>query len=156
MMNAGACQCGSVTYRLSSEGPLTVYACHCLNCQTRSGSAFGLHALLSQSDFECAGGTVAYSYSFDGVGFEERVCETCHTRIYNRNDAMPGMVFLRAGTLAASHRLEPIAHIWTCRKQPWILLPEATPSFDKSPTPEQFGKAIEAANGRVDGPTRSS
>jgi hypothetical protein len=39
------------------------------------------------------------------------------------------MLVLRAGTLDDSHKLEPRVHIWTSRKQPWIKIPEGTPSF---------------------------
>jgi len=37
----GGCVCGATRYRLTAE-PLTLYACHCTDCQKRSGSAFGL------------------------------------------------------------------------------------------------------------------
>ena len=37
----GKCLCGAVQFRLTEE-PLTLYACHCTDCQKRSGSAFGL------------------------------------------------------------------------------------------------------------------
>ena len=37
----GRCFCGSAKYRVAEE-PLVVYACHCTDCQKRSGSAFGL------------------------------------------------------------------------------------------------------------------
>ena len=37
----GRCFCEAVQYRITEE-PLTFYACHCTDCQKRSGSAFGL------------------------------------------------------------------------------------------------------------------
>ena len=37
----GRCFCEAVKYRITDE-PLTFYACHCTDCQKRSGSAFGL------------------------------------------------------------------------------------------------------------------
>jgi hypothetical protein len=148
MPETGNCECYSVTYTLIGDDPVYVYACHCLNCQTRSGSAFGEHAMLPASRFLCTGPTVTHSRTTNGVGFEEVFCETCHTRIYNRNTALPDMIFLRAGTLSNSHRLDPIAHIWTKRRQPWISIPEGTPAFEESPTPEQFGAVIRDAQRR--------
>jgi hypothetical protein len=38
---AGGCQCGAVRYEIAAA-PLTLYACHCAECQRQSGSAFGL------------------------------------------------------------------------------------------------------------------
>lgn len=72
-------------------------------------------------------------------------CAACLTRVYNRNSLLPEAIFLRAGTLTESETLSPIAHIWTKRKQAWVLLPDGVPQFDESPTPEQFGDAIRAA-----------
>ncbi|MEM7293879.1 MAG: hypothetical protein AAF420_10870, partial [Pseudomonadota bacterium] len=37
----GGCQCGATRYRINGQ-PLTFYACHCLDCQKQSSSAFGL------------------------------------------------------------------------------------------------------------------
>lgn len=45
MRFTGECRCGHVQLRISTEKRPPVYACHCLNCQRSSGSAFGLHML---------------------------------------------------------------------------------------------------------------
>ncbi|AUH34390.1 GFA family protein [Paracoccus tegillarcae] len=145
MCTTGECECGEIGYSVTEDGPIHVYACHCLNCQTRSGSAFGEHALVAASDFDCKGETVTHDRHCDGIDFQEVFCANCRTRIFNRNSAMPDMIFLRAGTLNDSQRLNPIAHIWTKRKQLWLLLPDGIPQFDESPTPEEFGQAVQAA-----------
>ena len=36
---SGGCQCGGVRYEIKAK-PLTVYVCHCTECQRQSGSAF--------------------------------------------------------------------------------------------------------------------
>ena len=97
------------------------------------------------------GPMAAHAHTTDGILFEDFSCEACRTRIYNSNSAAPGMIFLRAGTLSDSHRLAPIAHIWTKRKQPWVNLPEDIPSFDESPTPEEFAAAVQQARARRTG-----
>ena len=46
----GRCFCEAVKYRITDE-PLTFYACHCTDCQKRSGSALagrGLKAEVSR------------------------------------------------------------------------------------------------------------
>lgn len=139
----GSCDCAAVIYEISTA--VHIYACHCRHCQTRSGSAFAEHVLLNARDFDCRGPLVTRTRETDGMTFAEVFCTECLTRVYNRNSALPDAIFLRAGTLAASDTLIPIAHIWTKRKQSWILLPDGVPQFDESPTPEQFGDAIRAA-----------
>lgn len=150
MLRSGGCECGSVSYTLTmDQGPLLTYACHCLNCQVRSGSAFGKHAMVDGSAFICEGDTVSYRRGDGGQVFEEVFCSTCYTRLFNRNSALPGMIFLRAGTLSGDADLDPVAHIWTRRKQRWVALPVDVPSFEESPTPEQFGEVVRKAVERL-------
>jgi len=142
MPHLGCCQCGAVTFRVTTNKPLIVYACHCLDCQTWSSSAFTEHALLQEGDINVDGPTKTYTSLKNGTQAEHVLCSICHTRILNRNAAAPGMVFLRAGALADSDRLSPAAHIWTRRKQPWLAIPSGVPSWPESPTPEQFFAAV--------------
>ncbi|HYP64439.1 MAG TPA: GFA family protein [Acidocella sp.] len=149
MSAMGSCECGAVNYTLT--GNADVYACHCLNCQTRTGSAFAEHAMIHVSQFECRGATVAYERSVGGVASKEVFCRTCHTRIFNMTSALPELIILCAGTMAGSQPLEPVAHIWAKRKQAWLSLPEGVPVFDESPTPEQFRVVLQAAQKRRSG-----
>jgi hypothetical protein len=142
-MISGACRCGSVTYRLAGEKLPAVYACHCLDCQTWSGSAFAEHALMPEDAIAVDGTTTVYRHGGEEGGSEQVVCETCFTRIYNRNSAVPGMVVLRAGTLAASDRIAPVAHIWTMRKQPWLVIPDDVPTWPGTPSPQEFFEATQ-------------
>jgi hypothetical protein len=38
----GGCACGAIRYEITTF-PLLLCACHCTDCQTRSGSAFALN-----------------------------------------------------------------------------------------------------------------
>ena len=44
-MREGGCGCGDIRYQFTCE-PLSCYACHCTDCQTRSGAAFTLSAII--------------------------------------------------------------------------------------------------------------
>ena len=37
----GGCQCGAIAYRVTGV-PVTLFACHCTECQRQSSSAFGM------------------------------------------------------------------------------------------------------------------
>lgn len=141
----GACRCGEVTYQLARDALPATYVCHCLDCQTWSGSAFAEHALLPEEAVRLDGETVSYTRDREGFVSEQIVCPVCHTRIFNRNSAVPGMIVLRAGTLTASDRLTPIAHIWVKRKQDWVVIPAGVPRWPESPTPKEFGEALRKA-----------
>jgi len=51
----GGCRCGSVRWRIEGERLPRTYACHCLDCQTWSGSAFSQQAIVARERFECTG-----------------------------------------------------------------------------------------------------
>ena len=57
----GGCLCGDLRYSLA-EDPLTLYVCHCTDCQRQTGSSFALSMLvrLEALEYEVrAHGTVA-------------------------------------------------------------------------------------------------
>ncbi|MFJ7285690.1 GFA family protein [Pseudomonas sp. NPDC099000] len=138
----GKCRCGAVSYILAMGSLPATYACHCLDCQTSSGSAFGLHALLPEGVITVNGLLVDYANNGAGQVSCQRICPQCHTRLYNTTSAAPGMVVLRAGTLDDSTQINPIAHIWVKRKQAWVWLPDDVPAWPESPTPEAFAQAL--------------
>jgi len=144
----GGCRCGAVSYTLAIDALPMVYACHCLHCQTWSGSAFAQHALLPEDAITTSGPVIFYEHEgTGGHASRQRICGVCHTRIFNTNDAMPGFAILRAGTLEDSHRLKPMAHIWVKRKQPWLAIPEGVPHWPESPSPQEFAEAVQKAQG---------
>lgn len=144
----GRCRCGGVEYAIDMEALPAAYACHCLICQTWSGSAFALHALLPASLIDIRGDMSEYAYAGEGGTMSRHwSCPTCATRIANENGAVPGMVILRAGTLDRSGELVPAVHIWISRKQPWVRLDAGVAAFEASPTPEEFGAALAKSSG---------
>jgi hypothetical protein len=50
----GGCQCGKVRYEITQE-PLSVYTCHCLDCQKLTSSAFSLGVVVPESGFRLSG-----------------------------------------------------------------------------------------------------
>ena len=50
----GKCQCGAVNYILLSS-PKTTHACHCFDCQKRTGSAFGISMIVAEDDLSLFG-----------------------------------------------------------------------------------------------------
>lgn len=126
----GGCRCGAVRYTLALDRLPPTYACHCRDCQTWSGSSFSQQTYLPEAALSVCGPLVVYELiSPSGRISTQRMCGVCHTRIFNSNSARPGLVVIRAGTLDRSDELDVVAHIWVKRKQPWLALPEAVPSW---------------------------
>ncbi|MFJ2485262.1 GFA family protein [Pseudomonas sp. NPDC087639] len=138
----GQCRCGQVHLQLQIEALPPIYACHCLNCQRWSGSAFALHMVCPAQAIEASGSMLTYLHEAEEHSSTQYACSKCFTRLFNETDAAPGMRVLRVGVLNGADRLTPLAHIWTKRKQPWISLPEDVAQWPESPTPEDFALAI--------------
>jgi hypothetical protein len=139
----GGCRCGAVRYALVLEALPPTYACHCLDCQTWTGSAFSQQVLLPEDRLTITGPIALYEREGTGGRISrQRACPTCHTRLYNTNTIRPGIAVVRAGTLDDSHLLDVAAHIWTRRKQPWIAIPEGVPSWPEGAPPLELAAAL--------------
>jgi hypothetical protein len=129
----GQCLCGHTEYQVT-EAPLTVYACHCTDCQKRSGSAFGLSMWVRRTALAVTNGEAALfsTTTADGRVRNYRVCSRCTTRLWsepqNRDIAV-----VRAGTLSNTSWLRPVAHLWTRSAQPWFPFSEGVPRYETQP-----------------------
>lgn len=139
----GGCRCGAVRYALSLDALPPTYACHCLDCQTWSGSAFSQQAIVPESALRATGAVVVYAFtSPSGHTSTQRLCGVCHTRVYNTNTARPHVVVVRAGTLDRSDELSVVAHIWVKRKQRWLTVAEGVPTWPEAAPAAEFLRAL--------------
>jgi hypothetical protein len=56
----GSCQCGAITYAVNAN-PLFTYACHCTDCQKRTGSAFSMGLVIVTDSLELEGALTAWT-----------------------------------------------------------------------------------------------
>ena len=140
----GHCLCGSVRYVLRPGFRFNPYACHCTDCQTRTGSAFSEHMLFAKPDIQIEGDLDIGSYAQpSGAMSQITGCSKCKTRIFAENDSRPAFASLRCGTLANSANVVPVAHLWVRSKQPWITLPDGVKTMDEQPrTPEEWASFV--------------
>lgn len=140
----GGCRCGAVRYCVNADQMPPVYCCHCLVCQTWSGTAFTQQAVVGEAQIEVIEGVVEVYVNIteSGARSTQRLCGTCHTRLWNTNSARLGVAVIRAGTLDASAALMPRAHIWTKRKQPWIVIGAGVPQWPEGAPPADFIAAL--------------
>ena len=143
---AGGCRCGQCRYTLAYDAVPVTYACHCLDCQTMTGSACTLHALLPAERLSIEGDIIAWeNRNSQGKLTSQRFCATCKTRLYSTNEGRPGTVLLRMGTLDDSMRIVPAVHIWVRRKQFWVGLPADAETYEEGMPPER-AKAVIGPN----------
>lgn len=146
-MIAGGCRCGAVRYTLAYPNVPAIYCCHCLHCQTWSGSAFTEQAMVPASAIDAQGPITPFAMTrSDGAVSTQYLCATCHTRLWNINSKWAGVTALRAGTLDHSALLSPRFHIWVKRKQPWITIAPDIPVFDENAPPARFMMLLAKGN----------
>lgn len=127
----GGCQCGAVRYRLTAS-PLSVYNCHCKDCQRFSGAAWSMSMVVRDADFELLSGEVArYDRHADsGNVIAMNFCAHCHGWVWNDPPA-PGIKVVRAGTLDDLDWAEPVGNIWTDSKAAWVKIDPSLVNFPK-------------------------
>lgn len=129
----GSCQCGAITYSVSAE-PVFTYACHCHNCQKRTGSACSLGMVVMTDSLDVQGALTAWTRVSDRGRENTRYsCAACGNIIYGIGADSPELAKLQAGTLEDTSGVLPEVHMWTCSKQPWLQLPPDVTCFDTQP-----------------------
>ncbi len=130
----GGCLCGAARYVLKRE-PLTFYACHCTDCQRRTGTAFALSLFADREALELTAGKTALTRTemSDGRVKQAQVCVACGTRLWGEPVKLPDAVIVQPGTLDDTSWLRPVAHIWTRSAQPWFQFPKDAVLFEGQP-----------------------
>lgn len=123
----GHCLCGSITYTCSVEEPMMTGICHCGDCQRSSGSAWSIVVGVPTEALQISGDSLKV---YDTMG-EDRgalahrsFCGNCGSPIKSELDDMPGISFLKGGTLTDASWLQPELEVWTASAQPWALAGE--------------------------------
>ena len=77
-----ACSCGKLAVSVRGE-PVRISVCHCLECQRRTGSAFGAQARFRTADVEITGASTAWRRIADsGNAITFHFCPTCGSTVY--------------------------------------------------------------------------
>jgi hypothetical protein len=130
----GGCACGAVRYRMEGP-PLVVHACHCSQCQTLTGTAFALNAVIETDRVVLLSGEPEPHPVTGASGKPQTIlrCPRCKVALWSHYpQAGERIAFVRAGTLDDPARVPPDIHIYTSTKLPWLPLPEgarAVPEF---------------------------
>ncbi|HEY8596455.1 MAG TPA: GFA family protein [Devosiaceae bacterium] len=133
----GGCICGSVRYRLKAM-PLTVYRCHCKDCQRSSGAGFSMSAIVPAEAIELISGepVVFEKTAQSGNRLKMMRCGTCGTLVWNR-PASGNAIVLKPGTLDDASWAVPVGNIWTASAVPWAGIDRGDVNFEGQPTSRQ-------------------
>ena len=120
---------------------MSVHACHCTDCQTLSGSAFGLSMVLNRSDIEVTKGEVQINdFTASKNRMHRHHCSICGVALWFSSPGYEGVVAIKPGTLDDTSMLRPIAHMWYRSAQPWLDVGDGLPVYQEQPS---FAELIE-------------
>lgn len=130
----GQCLCGAVRFAVRGE-PLTVYACHCSDCQRRTGSAFAVSMMVRREAIDLLRGEVVgyFAQLADGRTKNGRMCAACGTRLWGEPLRAAAVAVVQPGVLDEPSAVEPVAHQWTRSALPWFLFPPGVARFEGQP-----------------------
>lgn len=129
-MYTGGCLCGNVRFQIT--GPIRdIVYCHCSQCRKVQGSAFATNGAVQADEFLIVSGAnalVGYRY---GPGKMKYFCSACGSPLYSKNEALPGVVRIRLGTVEGEVAERPWCHIFVGSKANWYEITDGLPQFDE-------------------------
>jgi hypothetical protein len=141
-----ACSCEQL--RLTVEGePVRVSICHCLACQRRTGSVFGVQARFDAEQVTIEGASRQYirvsdkgeKRASDITGLAEyadtramrrrtastfHFCPDCGATVFYTVEASPGFLAVPVGAFADPSFPAPTTSVWEERRHSWLRLPD--------------------------------
>jgi hypothetical protein len=131
----GGCLCGSVRYACEAD-PMATANCHCTDCQRQTGSAFSTFIAVPRDAFQVEGDTLSsYTTTGEDTGKEttRHFCTNCGSPVMSFNEAMPDVVFIKAGSLDDRSWVSPQLDVFCDSAQPWVVDDSERPRFARMP-----------------------
>ena len=107
--------------------------CHCLACQQRTGSTYGVQARFAREQVtRIEGHSSEYVRTGDeGTKAEFHFCPECGATVYWRNLSMPDLIAVPVGAFADPAFPPPTRSVYEVRRHAWVNVPDSvTEHFD--------------------------
>ena len=98
-----------------------VIACHCVECQRRTGSTYGVGAYFKAEAVRTSGPSVTHQRpGTTGKMVSAHFCPTCGSTVYWHPQFMPGFVGVAVGAFADPTFPAPSLSAWEHSRHPWV------------------------------------
>ena len=114
------CACGQL--RVTCEGePAKVSLCHCLECQRRTGSTFGIAAFFSRDAIQTEGNFRSYWRKADsGFAVHFQFCPVCGSTVFWEPERKPDAVAVAVGCFGDPMFPAPSQSVYNERRHAWV------------------------------------
>ena len=117
------CTCGQLQIRCRQE-PTTVSLCHCLDCQRRTGSPFGIAAFFDAVETETIGLSRTFQRDSDsGFPVTFHFCATCGSTVFWYPSRKPAAVAVAVGCFGDSSFPAPTQSVYGKSRHGWVVVP---------------------------------
>ena len=119
------CSCGALALSLPGP-PALVAACHCTDCQRRTGAPFGVGAFYPADTVTISGRPKEFVRD-GGSGAKVRnyFCPDCGSTVYWRADRLPTMIGVAVGAIADPKFRAPAMSVFEQSKHFWVEITDA-------------------------------
>jgi hypothetical protein len=126
------CSCGALTLTLPGSSKLVV-ACHCLDCQRRTGAPFGVGAFYPVDAVAVSGTAKEYIRDAESGGkVRTYFCPDCGLTVYWRADRLPSLIGVAVGAMADQNHPPPVSSVFEQSKHGWVQIGGAVEHFPQS------------------------
>lgn len=118
-----SCACGQLRIACRGE-PSMVSLCHCLDCQRRTGSTFGIAAFFPRDAVTVEGRSGSYRRSSDsGHAVTFQFCRDCGSSVFWEAERKPEAIAVAVGCFADPSFPAPSQSVYDERRHPWVAVP---------------------------------
>lgn len=123
MTRQASCSCGQLEVACEGE-PVRISVCHCLSCQQRTGSVFGVQARFPREQVRVRGSASHFTRVADsGNSVTFHFCPTCGTTVYWELGGFPGLLAVAVGAFADRDFPKPRYSVYESRRHAWVAIP---------------------------------
>jgi hypothetical protein len=114
------CACGQL--RAACEGePAKVSLCHCLDCQRRTGSTFGIAAFYSRDAIQTEGTSRSYRRKADsGFSVQFHFCPVCGSTVFWEPERKPDAIAVAVGCFGDPMFPAPSQSVYDEQRHAWV------------------------------------
>jgi len=118
-----SCSCGQLMARVVGA-PVRISICHCLACQRRTGSVFGVQARFPRENVSISGASTEYVRTGDeGSRIRFHFCPICGSTVYYEAEGLEAFLAIPVGAFADPCFPAPRVSVYESRKHGWVVTP---------------------------------
>ena len=131
------CNCGSLSLSLPEEPSKIVVACHCIDCQRRTGAPFGVGAYYPAEVVTISGTSKEFTHAAASGGkMHNYFCPQCGSTVYWKVSNLPAMIGVAVGAMADPKYPAPVISVFEQSKHDWVEIGGAVQHFRQNYVPK--------------------